>query len=76
MRKGVSVPAFGETRTNGSTAKDTHVAMPLMVAMAGAPGVGDGLNDSSRYSTIIQGKAGFKVRKAGGNTTVVISGYH
>ena len=76
MGKGVRVPTFGETRTNGSTAKDTHVAMPLMVTMAGAPRVGDGLNDSSGYSTIVQGEAGFKVGKGGGNTTVIFTGYH
>jgi len=52
------------------------MAMLLMVSMAGAPRVGDGLNDSSGNSTIVEGEAGFKVGKGGGNTTGILTGYH
>ena len=66
MRKSVQVPTFGDARTDGGTPKDTFETNPLMVSMAGAPGVGNGLNDSSGNITIIQREAGFKVREGGG----------
>ena len=58
------------------TAKTTGMTISFVIPEASAPRVGKDLNDRSVYSTIVEGEAGFKVGKGGGNTTIILTGYH